>query len=105
MELTKETDKFLCLIYKEYLTRRKADIPKSDAIRFSSPDQLVYEFMQGVLPDDIRSSIASLKSIGFVKTNILGNFFLEDKAIIYMETRFTNGLKSVIDFISKFKPY
>lgn len=57
MQLTRDSDKFLCEIYAEFLSRRKSDIPKSSAAEFSSPENLVNEFMQGTSPDYIRDCI------------------------------------------------
>lgn len=104
MQLTRDTDKFLCEIYAEFLSRRKSDIPKSSAAEFSSPENLVNEFMQGTSPDYIRDCIKELRKIKFVRCTVIGTFRLEDPAIIYMENRFKNGLKEVTDFISKFIP-
>lgn len=85
-------------------SRRKSDIPKSSAAEFSSPENLVNEFMQGTSPDYIRDCIQELRKIKFVRCTVIGTFRLEDPAIIYMENRFKNGLKEVTDFISKFIP-
>lgn len=104
MQLTKETDKFLCEIYQEYLRRRKSGIPKSQAIHFSEPEKIVEEFMQGTLPQDMHDCINELKKVGYVHSYVTNSFYLESPAIVYMENRFTNGLKEVTDFIAKFIP-
>lgn len=102
MQITKDADRFLCEIYEEYLYRRKSGISKSDAKRFSTPEELVEDFMQGTLPQDIRDGIQELYELGLVKRFVTGTFSLDDTAIIYMENRFKNGLKEVADFITKF---
>ena len=104
MELTKETDKLLCKIYAEFLSRRKSGSSRSSAKLFSSPEQLACEFLQETHPDDIHDCIQELRKIGFVRCYVTGDFCLEDSAIIYMENRFKNGLKEVTDFITKFIP-
>lgn len=104
MQLTRDADTFLCEIYAEFLKRKSSGIPKSTASRFSSPENLVADFMQGNLPEDIRACIQELRKIKFVRCDVTGAFRLEDSAIVYMENRFKNGLKEVLDFISKFIP-
>lgn len=104
MELTKDADKLLCLIYKEYLKRRKCGVRKTQAIHFEDPAILVNEFLSGENPDDVADLLFDLARVGFVVTYIDASFYLTDKAIIYMENRFKNGLLEVADFISKFIP-
>lgn len=102
--MTKDTEKFLCEIYQEYLRRRKSGMSKSEAVQFSRPEEMVNEFMQGNLPDDMHECIYELKKLNYVHAYITNSFSLEDTAIIYMENRFKNGLKEVSDFIAKFIP-
>lgn len=104
MQLTKDTDKFLCEIYAEFLSRRKSGLSKSSAKCFSAPGKLVTEFMQGTLPEDIYDCLEELQKVKFIRRNVTGSFRLEDSAIIYMEQRFKNGFKEVTDFIAKFIP-
>ena len=33
--------------------------------------------------------------------DVLGNFWLKDEAIIYMENRFKNGLSEVLEYVGK----
>lgn len=104
MELTKNTDIILCQIYTEYLDRIKNDIAKSDAINFDAPEELVNDFLQGTLPEDVYDSVYELEDAGFVSTFIDASFTLNNSAIIYMENRFKKGLIEVTDFIAKFIP-
>lgn len=101
MTLTKDTDKMLCLIYREYLNRRKSDIPKSEAVMFEHPSMLQTQFLQDYLEDDINSTILELKKNDLIKAYIDNSFRLNDSLIVYMENRFKNGLKEVVDFLSK----
>lgn len=103
MQLTKDTDKMFCLIYEEYLNRRKAGDSKSSAIRFYHPEALQSEFLQGIHEDDIRSAIHELHRNGLIKKYTDDSFVLSDNGIIYMENRFKNGLKEVLEYISVLK--
>lgn len=104
MQLTKDTDKMLCFFYEEYLTRRKSGIEKSQAKEFDSPDQLITQFMQGTLPNDIFESLYELRKHNLIKLYVDGGFTLRSEAIVYMENRFKNGLIEIADFIAKFIP-
>ncbi len=102
-ELTKDADKLVCLIYKEYLSRRKYGLAKRQAKDFVEendwPDSFAKEFNE----DDMLDTLRELKSAGFVKQYIHGGFTLEDACIIYMENRFPNGLSQVLDWLGKIK--
>lgn len=104
MQLTKNTDKMFCLIYEEYLNRRKIGLSKSEAISFKNPSILQEQFLQGILEDDIHDAICELSRSKLVKAYIDHGFMLTDNGLIYMENRFKNGLTEVIDFISKLIP-
>ena len=92
-----------CLIYEEYLNRRKCDISKSKAKLFDEPASLQTQFLQGILEDDIFEALQELRNNHFVRLYIDGSFQLEDNGIIYMENRFKNGLKEVFGYLSLLK--
>lgn len=100
MQLTKDADKLACTLYKEYLSKRKSGVSKSDAKYFESIVNLLPDWH----PDDIDETLSELKRAGFVKRYVSGDFVLLDDLIIYMENRFKNGLTEVTDFITKFIP-
>lgn len=103
-ELTKDADKMLCCLYKEYLQRIKLGNSKSSSSLF----KMEYAKSDSVLSqwhnDDVYATRNELQRKGLLKTYISGNFVLTDNAIIYMENRFKNGLSEVVDLISKFIP-
>ena len=100
--LSKDAYKTLCLIYKEYLSRRKNNISKSSSSMFQ------YTNFETLFPDvnqeDFMSDLSELKRHNFVKLYIDGSFILNSEAVVYMENGFKNGLIEVVDFISKFIP-
>lgn len=97
--LSKDTDKVLCLIYKEYLSRRKNNILKDSALHFSEND------LDDLFPNsDINFEILELKNNSLIEVWITGEVLLNSNAIIYMENRFKNSLIELTDFISKFIP-
>lgn len=100
--LSKDAYKTLCLIYKEYLSRRKNNISKSSSSMFQSTN--FETLFPDVNQEDFMSDLSELKKHNFVKLYIDGSFILNSEAVVYMENRFKNGLIEVVDFISKFIP-
>ena len=103
INLTKDADKAICLIYKEYLSKRNSGIPKKVAKDFSSRDQWPDSFSSELGFLDFLETLNELKADGFVKRFIGGGFQLEDAGIIYMEQRFPNGIAQVLDWLGKIK--
>lgn len=92
--LTKCSDKTICLIYKEYLNNNKK-VFNTRNIENDFPN---------VNHKDFRDSLDELKSINFIKLNVLGNYSLTSNGIIYMEQRFQDKIDKLIDYISKLIP-
>jgi hypothetical protein len=97
--LTKSTDKVLCQLYKEYLSRIKNNISKSNALIFDTTS-----ISQLFGNQDIDFEISELKKNSLIEAWITGEVLLRSEAIVYMENRFKNGLIEITDFIAKFKP-
>lgn len=104
IELTKDTDKILCTLYKTYLERIKSGISKNDAIEFEESSILQKQLFTNISVEDLDFSLIELYKANLIKLDITGCSMLAPSAIIYMENRFKNGLSEVIDFISKFIP-
>ena len=103
INLTKDADKAICLIYKEYLARRESGASKKTAKDFSSRDQWPESFPKDAGLPDFLESLNELKSKVFVKRCVLGGFQLEDEGIIYMEQRFPGGISQILDWLGKIK--
>lgn len=102
--LTKDADKIICCIYKEYLERRKSGSPKSEAKEFEAN---FYQDIKSIANwdcNDISDTLHELQNAGFLKVYITNDFSMNDETIVYMENRFKNGLAELTDFISKFIP-
>lgn len=101
MELTKDADKFLCVLYKEYLQRRKNGQSKSSSKEFKS------EELEKLFPDecseDLMEYVAELQQAFNISVDILGGISLSDESLIFMENRFPNGIASILDWMAKIK--
>lgn len=103
-ELTKDADKVICCIYKEYLEKRKSGMSKSEAKEFDGNFYLKVKALSKWNSADVSDTLQELHNKGLIKKNVIGDFDLLDSAIIYMENRFKKGLNEITDFISKFIP-
>lgn len=104
IQLSKDADKVVCCIYKEYLERRKSGIAKRNATHFDANFYSHDKKLSGWNRDDFLETIAELKRAGLLSMYIGGAFAINENLIIYMENRFKNGLNEVADFISKLIP-
>lgn len=102
--LTKDADKLICVLYKEFLARRKKGTSKADARHF--PDGTIESFdpISKWLPSDVSDAMLELARADLLRITIDGDCNLTDSAIICMENRFKDGLKEVLVFISNFIP-
>ena len=104
MQLTKDADKLICCIYREYLEKRKSGSSKANAKEFDANFYKDVKDISNWDSSDVSDTLSELKNAGFIKLYITDDFSLNDEAIIYMENRFKNGLNELTDFISKFIP-
>ena len=109
MNLTKDADKLICLLYKDYLQKRKAGSPKSQASYFDSSHNIHEKLCPDLLFEDVDDTCRELSRAGMIHClwadNIAFSVTLSDEAIIYMENRFKDGLTEILDFIEKIKPW
>jgi len=108
IELTKDADKLLCTLYKEYLERRKSGLSKSDATSFEDSDDIRNQYFPKWSSDDAANVCWELHNAEYVHCcpgdDLANDVELRTEAIIYMENRFKNGLKDVLTFLSNFIP-
>lgn len=99
-ELTKDADKMLCCLYKEYLQRIKSGSSKSSSkffnMEYTSTDNVLSQWHN----DDVCATRSELSKKGLLKAYMSGNFELTDEAVSYMENRFKNGLSEVIKYLA-----
>lgn len=107
--LTKDADKLICLLYKNFLYKRKNGTSKSEASYFGSSHNIHEKFCSDLLFEDVDDTCRELDNVGFLNClwadNIASEVYLTDDAIIYMENRFKNGLTELLGYIEKIKPW
>lgn len=99
-ELTKDADKVICYIYKEYLERHKSGMSKSQAKEFDGSFYHNIKALSKWNAADVSDTLQELHNQKLINKNVIGDFTLSDSAISYMENRFKKGLSEVMDFIS-----
>ncbi len=102
IQLSKDADKTLCIIYKEYLTRIKNNLSKSEAIEFE--EFQITSLFHDKDDNDLDLELNELKNNSIIRKDVDGGIELTSTGIIYMENRFKNGLIEITDFIAKFIP-
>lgn len=104
MDLTKDSEKLLCILYKSYLEKRKSGIPKSIAKSFGSSHDIHESLCPNWIFEDVDDTCRELSRSGmlncFWADNIAYYVNLSDLAISYMDNRFKNNLKDVINFLA-----
>lgn len=96
IQMTNSTRAFLCLIYKEYLTRLKNGATRQEAKDFAGNKKCAEALFPSASPADIGEAISELKQLGFIKLYFGQNFLLENAAIIYMENLFPSGIADIL---------
>lgn len=101
--LTKDADKLICLIYKDYLERREKGLPKSSAKAYPERADWPKSLTDHFSTEDVRDTLRELKNKGLIRNYLYGGFALTDQGIIYMENRFPNGAAQILEWIGKIK--
>lgn len=103
IHLTKEADKLICLIYKDYLNRRESGMSKSSAKSYAERSDWPESLTEGFSDDDVRDTLRELKNNGLTRNYLYGGFALTDQGIVYMEQRFPDGVAQILDWLGKIK--
>lgn len=102
-KLTKDADKMICEIYSVYLERRANGIPKKQSKDFADQSHWPEKYRTAWMSPDGKDTLKELKSADFIRYFIYGGFELNDKAVLYMENRFKNGISEVLEWLGKIK--
>ena len=108
INLTKDSEKLLCVMYKDYLEKRKSGMSKSRANYFGTSHVIHEELLPKWSFEDVDDTCRELSRAGLINCSWADNIAIwisiSDLAISYMENRFKNGLLGVVDFLTKFIP-
>lgn len=106
-ELSKDADKLICVLYKEYLKRIKKGLTKRDAKMIGGSDYMQKALINKWKKDDVDDVCRELDRNGYVQcvysNGSVDKLILLDNTIVYMESRFKTGMKKVLETIQLFK--
>lgn len=104
IDLTRDGDTLICLIYKEYCQRRKDGKSIEDSSYMGDDVDIVESITPKWQLDDVTHLCWYLKVKGLLNVSRgdgrANHVTLCDDGICYMENRFPKGLKQVLDAIS-----
>ncbi len=107
VQLTREADALICVLYKKYCKKRKNGIPKGEAKNFGSSANVYKNIKTKLQYKDIDDTCSELKRTGLLNCtyadDIVYTSSLSDKGIAYMENRFKNGFKEFLEYLDKIK--
>lgn len=86
MELTRDAEKMICIIYKEYLTRRKNGVPKNQAKQFNDFETWSKDLFPNELTEDVKATSCEMcKAFGirmYIFISISMSIFVEAQSSI-----------------------
>lgn len=107
VQLTKEADALLCLLYKSYLEKRENGLSKAHAKHFGSSLDIQASLVTKMSPEDTDETCWELGRLGMLNIQEADDIayfnILTDQAIIYMENRFKGKVSEVLDYLGKIK--
>lgn len=107
LKLSKDADALICLIYKHYLDLRNDGISKSEAKLLGSSENLNTIIIPEWSFDDVDDTCRELDRANFLSiiyaSDTCSEIFLTDDGIVYMENRFQDKIKNLIDYIAVIK--
>lgn len=105
-ELTKDSYKLLCVLYKDYLEKIKQGHSKSDSSYFGNSDEISTKYFPDSHPEDISNSCWELYRSKYLSClagdDIAYEVVITSTGIALMENRFKNNIKEITNFITQF---
>ena len=101
--LTKDAQRVAAAGYAVYLEKRKRGIRKVDA-KTIWMDEVLGRYTKNMSPRDYIDTVAELKRALGCAVYYNGEFVLPDEFIVYMENRFKNSAKGILEFLAQLVP-
>lgn len=104
VEITKDAEKMLVILYNVFLDRQKSGMSKRDARRFTNDYFLQEKPFAFMCRSDVTDARMELANSNLMSIYMGGDCELTDIAIVYLGNRFKNGLIDVLSFLAQFIP-
>ncbi|MCL2408848.1 MAG: hypothetical protein FWC96_04445 [Oscillospiraceae bacterium] len=103
MKLTRDEDKLICVLYREYLKAIDNGAPREKATAFGHSVDIQKSLLPGIDPEQVAADCIRLRDEGFIgcfqAKNIAYTVQLENKGIRQMEKRFPKGLEKLEEYM------
>ena len=107
IQISKDADALICVLYKEYLQRRKTGLSKNEARYFGGSDYIQKNLTRKWSVEDVDETCRELSRNNLLDClfldNVAAEILLTDVAVTYMESRFSQRLSSVIGYIERIR--
>ena len=107
IELTKDSELLLCILYGKYVSLTSAGVPKTRAKCFGSSIEIQRDLIPEWTFPNTDETCRELSRAGMISVfyadNIAYSVSLSDKGIIYMENRFNKKVSEILDRIEQLK--
>lgn len=101
--LSKESDALICVLYREYLTRRAHGVPISRAAYFQDDSSIRENFLPSWSLEDVTDVCWWLVEKGLLSVlpgdDQANDVTLTEEGIIYMEGRFSRKVDRVVSYL------
>ena len=105
IELTKDADALICLLYKLYSQQLKNGASKREAMMFGSAEDVQASIAPKWTVDDTNEILRELHRAELIGCQygdgVVTYCHLSTDGIIYMENRFKNSIDNVLDYLGK----
>lgn len=101
VELSRDAQKLLSVLYETYQARRKAGMSKISARDFQVDKITEICEVIGWQWEDLLSTEGELRKAGFIVVFMQGSCRLEDSAVVYMENHFKNSVTDALSLVSE----
>ncbi len=103
IKLSKDSDRLICILYKEYMQKRKSGTDKFMASILGSAIKIKENLMPDESVEDISQTCWALHDEGLLNVcpgdNIAYEVAITEDGVIYMENRFPKGLKQLLEYM------
>lgn len=107
IRLTKDADALICVLYKEYLERRRSGTPREHAKYFGSSKSIHENLMSKWSFEDVDKTCRELAEANllecFCADNTVSESVVSDLGISYMENRFGRKFYDILSCLERIR--
>lgn len=105
VELSKQCDALICILYREYLSRRAHGVPMNRAVAFPDDVSIRDSFLPAWPLEDVADACRKLCVKGLLSADYADGHPIDiditDEGVIYMEGRFQRRLDRLLEYLGK----